>query len=608
MTFKEKKQLRYAAKMKKSTEKIKKKRSFWSLLPVRLSITFLIVGGLLSFIFLKLRATDLLAKRELAENYVKKLDSQVRGYVSFTDGGALNLELKSVTGDEQWVANVKILDRVLPMALSENGYWGIFDYNDNEWLTELSEDRYVFQMTYKHKSNTVTHVYDIAKEQNDLVKPYMNGKVRVGSNFYVHSGYVNEKTLYIERYSIGVDGEIYTVELGDMFGYDYFVFDSLPDYANEDPNNYDEAAYWNGLSGYYGKMGSLEINSKACVFNASVYVEAADGENSPVSGSLNRELKEEAKEKLDGFVAENKEGLIYTTLDSPKIYMDTFTHERLNAFSYWYTGNVVTKDNSYGIVFVLTDCGPNIIYYFLGVLAIGIVLTLTISLLWTRAAYLKYKIQHDIYEYRTMIANTMAHDLKSPLMAISGYVDNLLDNTNPDKNEHYLKEISRKTSYMNGLIENTLELSKSEELLVNKKEQLDITECIKEMQLAFAEQIVQKKLEVNIEGTKHILCDKNAMKTVLRNIFENAIKYSNENGRIDIALKNDRIIFRNTCKELKTDVSRLFEAYIKDDNSRTGTKGNGLGLAIVKSICDAHGYTTVADYKNGSFEITIANI
>ena len=71
--------------------------------------------------------------------------------------------------------------------------------------------------------------------------------------------------------------------------------------------------------------------------------------------------------------------------------------------------------------------------------------------------------------------NSMAHDLKTPLAAMTGYAENLIDNIRTDKQEHYAKAIKDNVEYMNGLIKNVLLLSKSEaESITLDKKSVDL--------------------------------------------------------------------------------------------------------------------------------------
>ena len=100
------------------------------------------------------------------------------------------------------------------------------------------------------------------------------------------------------------------------------------------------------------------------------------------------------------------------------------------------------------------------------------------------------------------------------------------------------------------------------------------------------------------------------MKQVFINLIDNAIKFTPENGKIDILLRNLKdkaeVIIHNNGKHItEEDLDRIFEKFYKGDRSRN-TIGNGLGLSIVKKILDLHGYSiSVKNIPDGGVEFNI---
>lgn len=85
-----------------------------------------------------------------------------------------------------------------------------------------------------------------------------------------------------------------------------------------------------------------------------------------------------------------------------------------------------------------------------------------ITVFATAVIYLTRKSRYERQEYRRNMTNVMAHDLKTPLMAMSGYAENLLANVHTDKRQQYAEAISENVRKMNGMIEQMLEIDRLE--------------------------------------------------------------------------------------------------------------------------------------------------
>ncbi len=199
---------------------------------------------------------------------------------------------------------------------------------------------------------------------------------------------------------------------------------------------------------------------------------------------------------------------------------------------------------------------------------------------------------------RSFIAN-VSHELKTPMTTIAGFIDGILDGTiPPEKQAHYMKIVSDEVKRLSRLVRSMLDLSRidSGELKLNTV-RMDLAEAVGNVLIA-SEQRIEKK-NIRISGLEdceplEIDGDYDLIGQVLYNLLDNAIKFTNESGDIDIRLwrENGRAYcaIRNTGAGIPpSEMPQIFERFYKSDRSRSLDKnGVGLGLYIVKTVIDLH--------------------
>lgn len=224
-------------------------------------------------------------------------------------------------------------------------------------------------------------------------------------------------------------------------------------------------------------------------------------------------------------------------------------------------------------------------------------------------AYFKFNTQKARLmqeEYRRNLTNTMAHDLKTPLMAISGYAENLLANVQTDKREHYADSIVKNVDYMNTLINNILQLDKLESGIKINRENIELTDITESLIQNYDILINEKNLMVDVDGTLTINADLKLITQAIDNLIINAIKYSPNGSVISISLKNHTFTIENeTDMTFDTPLNDLWKPYVKGNNSRSDRTGNGIGLYIVDNIIKLHGYKAALTLEGNRFTATI---
>lgn len=199
-------------------------------------------------------------------------------------------------------------------------------------------------------------------------------------------------------------------------------------------------------------------------------------------------------------------------------------------------------------------------------------------------------------ERYNMITN-MSHDLKTPIMSISGYIDLIQKGKYQEQEEllNYCQIVSRKTSELNRSINQLFELSRlnSYDIQLHKC-QLNIMQFAEQVLITFIPKFQEKGMEYRLEIKKDItICaDPLLLKHLFENLITNALKYAKEGKFLDIsAFKKEEEInlcFRNYGKKIpKNEIDRIFMKYYRE-KSNSGTEGSGCGLAIVKQIVELH--------------------
>lgn len=242
-----------------------------------------------------------------------------------------------------------------------------------------------------------------------------------------------------------------------------------------------------------------------------------------------------------------------------------------------------------------------------GIALVVLFLSVLVAFLLAKVSYVRLKARYDVEDYRRNLMNTMAHDLRSPLMSISGYAENLRDNLHSQKREYYSEAILNNVQYMNGIIESVLSLSKAEGgNVVLKKEGLNISALLRELIKTQETGLQERGLTVEVAGELTMEADKVLFGQVLHNLLDNAVKYASNNSCIRVMISAELISFQNACEtDLSAVADTLCEPFVVGDANRGGRKGSGLGLAIAKNICELHGFELKIICGDGSFEAKI---
>ncbi len=205
--------------------------------------------------------------------------------------------------------------------------------------------------------------------------------------------------------------------------------------------------------------------------------------------------------------------------------------------------------------------------------------------------------------FRKEFLQNLSHELKTPIFAIQGYVDTLLNGAleNPDVNKKFLSNTSRNIDRLVNLVDDLDEISKLEmgNLQLNKTNFI-IQDLLKEVYESLFIKAEEKQLKLTIkkgcEPPLIVFADKEKIRQVFINLIDNAIKYGKQNGIVEASfykIEGKRILIEigdNGFGIADEHLGRIFERFYRTDIARSRkVGGSGLGLSICKHIIEAHG-------------------
>jgi len=216
---------------------------------------------------------------------------------------------------------------------------------------------------------------------------------------------------------------------------------------------------------------------------------------------------------------------------------------------------------------------------------VAVMLALVVAFITAYVTSVREKAHMAAVQYQKDMTAGLAHDLKSPLMVISGYAENLKENVHTEKRERYASAIMDNVSYMNELVGDVLSLSKVEDGTYKPaKSELELVAILRECAKKYEPAIAEKKLLLSVNGECTLNADRRLMKRAMDNLLNNAIKYTPEGGKINIQADRGGIVLKNDSQEKQK---------------------NGLGLSLVENICKLHGFKLTTQNTKDTFTARI---
>ena len=224
---------------------------------------------------------------------------------------------------------------------------------------------------------------------------------------------------------------------------------------------------------------------------------------------------------------------------------------------------------------------------------------------WAEQRKAEIELLQQNEAYRKEFLQNLSHELKTPIFAIQGYVDTLLNGAleKPEVNKKFLQSTSRNIDRLVNLVDDLDSISKlesGEQLLL--KDNFIVQDLLKEVYESLSIKADEKEIKCIIkkgcEFPLIVFADKEKIRQVFTNLVDNAIKYGKQNGTIEASfykVDGARVLIEISdggSGIAEEHLLRIFERFYRTDLARSRkVGGSGLGLSICKHIIEAHEQT-----------------
>lgn len=225
------------------------------------------------------------------------------------------------------------------------------------------------------------------------------------------------------------------------------------------------------------------------------------------------------------------------------------------------------------------------------------------------------KLKNTAYIQKDFV-NNISHELKTPIASIQGFAKILKNkNLTEEEKDEYLNIIVEESKRLENLSNNILRISKLENQdVIENQSKFALDENIRRAILLLQNKWIEKNINFNLDLPKtYYYGEEELLLQVWTNIIENAIKFSNENGEINIKIEKRFDLIKVYIKDegigMNEEVAeRVFDKFYQKDNSRSNL-GYGLGLSIAKRIVELSNGNIVVESeinKGSTFIISLS--
>jgi len=216
----------------------------------------------------------------------------------------------------------------------------------------------------------------------------------------------------------------------------------------------------------------------------------------------------------------------------------------------------------------------------------------------------------EIDRMKSEFVANVSHELKTPLSSIKAYTEMLHDGEAKDEKTHqeFCTVIENESDRLSNMIDTLLDLSKLEAGVVQMEmERVNLIQMLKSVEDAMRPNAANKNITLTTDISQYIvpvLGDKGQLNRVFVNLVSNAVKYTMENGKVDITARLEGDLVRvdvadNGYGIPEEDLPKIFEKFFRVKENKKVAKGTGMGLAMVQRILDIHNAEIKVKSKTG---------
>lgn len=285
--------------------------------------------------------------------------------------------------------------------------------------------------------------------------------------------------------------------------------------------------------------------------------------------------------------------------------------EKKNVFDF-YGDRIIEFDNEYGVTAITSVIRMNTMnrhavrkYAIVTVLTFIIPTMLVLVICIIRNV--KNKARYAFEDYQRNLINNLAHDIKTPLAIIGGYAENLQELRKADgseKEQKFISSIIKNVAFTDDIISKTLQLSEYEQRNKPKKTKVNLKLLTDKLMDKYLTVLEERSIELKTTLIGDVLADEEDLSTAIENLISNAVKFTSDNGIIEIIANSKQFSIANDVSE-NIETKDLMMPFVKGDKARKDKRSHGLGLAIVSSVASQNGFKLKVSCKNRKFTTTI---